>query len=584
MSTDETFLVLGGGGMIGAQVVHEIAGELKPRWIIIHSKNQKEVRELVQSVKREFPYVQFISSWGDIFLRSEWNTQDRQRQMSRAQLLESAGRRREMYDDVFHDFDEAYERSELARLIRKHKPAVVVDCINTATGISYQDIYTSSEVVTRRFDGLNARLQSEEITDSTRLLEALRPLGVAVESLLISQSIPQLIRHVLFLHRAMSEAETRLYLKIGTTGTGGMGLNIPYTHSEDKPSPTLMTKTAIAFAQTGLMFLMARTPGGPVVKEIKPGAMVGYANVTRRSICERGKQGKPIYLFDGRAEPLGATLTLRQPEGDYERFDKLRMAVIDTGENGLFTKGEFEAITHLWQMEYITPEEIAKQVVLEVRGSNTGYDVIAAIDSSVMNPTYRAGYLRQFALEEITRLEALQPPGDAAPPSVALGQLGPPELGKLLWEAYLLKRGYETLSGVVEVPAEALASEVYARLKDEAEVRQTIVSVGIPILTPDGRELIRGPYIRIPEALGAGSVEIRPDDIDTWASKGWVDLRPSNFERWRQRFIRIERTRQRLKGRGSAAISREAYLPQGIEVGALVAWIFNNEELGYRIK
>lgn len=29
----------------------------------------------------------------------------------------------------------------------------------------------------------------------------------------------------------MSESGTRLYLKVGTTGTGGMGLNIPYTHS-----------------------------------------------------------------------------------------------------------------------------------------------------------------------------------------------------------------------------------------------------------------------------------------------------------------------------------------------------------------
>ena len=26
------------------------------------------------------------------------------------------------------------------------------------------------------------------------------------------------------------------HISIGTTGTGGMGMNIPYTHSEDKPS------------------------------------------------------------------------------------------------------------------------------------------------------------------------------------------------------------------------------------------------------------------------------------------------------------------------------------------------------------
>ena len=81
-----------------------------------------------------------------------------------------------------------------------------------------------------------------------------------------AQPPPLIFRqHVILLKQAMEECGTRLYLKIGTTGTGGMGLNIPYTHGEDKPSAALMSKTAIAFAHTGLLFLMARTVGSPVV-------------------------------------------------------------------------------------------------------------------------------------------------------------------------------------------------------------------------------------------------------------------------------------------------------------------------------
>src|SRR4051812_40647634 len=38
MSDKDTYLVLGGGGMIGAQVVHEIASQLKPRWIVLCSR------------------------------------------------------------------------------------------------------------------------------------------------------------------------------------------------------------------------------------------------------------------------------------------------------------------------------------------------------------------------------------------------------------------------------------------------------------------------------------------------------------------------------------------------------------------
>ncbi len=581
MNTGETFLILGGGGMIGSQLVHEIASQLKPRWIIICSRNQKEVRETIENYKRQFPYVGFIGFWGDVFLRTEWNTQDRQRQVTRAQLMESANHRANLYDDVFHDFESAYAHSQLVQLILEHKPDVVVDSINTATGISYQDIYKSSEIAKNRFDALKVKLKE---TNADELATQVNLAGQALETLLINQSIPQLIRHTLLIHRAMSEAGTRLYLKIGTTGTGGMGLNIPYTHSEDKPSATLMTKTAIAFAHTGLMFLMARTPGGPIVKELKPGAMVGYANITCRTIREHGKSGKPIYLFASRDETLKESLVLRQPEGDYERLDRMKMVVIDTGENGLFTKGEFEAITHLWQMEYITPEEIAKQAVLEIKGSNTGYDVIAAIDSAIMNPTYRAGYIRHYALSEMTHLENLQLSRDAKSPSVALGQLGPPELGKLLWEAYLLRLRYETLNDVIKETAKDLSSEIYALLQSRTDLRNTINSVGLPILIPDGTALIRGPFIRIPEAPGMNSIPLSLEDIDKWANKGWIDLRFKNLERWRQRFLNMQRESQRLRGQGSSAIIGEAYLYNDIQIGSIVAWIFNNENVGYRIK
>jgi hypothetical protein len=355
-----------------------------------------------------------------------------------------------------------------------------------------------------------------------------------------------------------------------------MGLNIPYTHSEDKPSAKLMTKTAIAFAHTGLMFLMARTPGGPVVKEVKPGAMIGYDDITCRTIRERGK---PVCVFTSRSEPLGDSLTLHQAEEGYERRGPLEMVVVDTGENGLFTKGEFEAITHMRQMEFITPEEIARQIVLEIKGSNTGYDVIAAIDSAVMNPTYRAGYLRYFALEEISRLER-----ETQSHSVALGQLGPPELGKLLWESHLLKLKFGALSTVLEQPAGALASEIFDLVQSDAKLRETITAVGLPILTPDGRTLIRGPFIRIPEIPGTNSVPLTPQQLEQWAAKGWVDLRPQNFERWQKRFRRMRREAQRLRGRGSAAITREAYLSDEISIGAVVGWIFNNEDDAYRIK
>lgn len=574
----ETFLILGGGGMIGAQVVHEIARQLQPRSVIICSRELSEVKETIDHCCREFPSVEFVGFGGDIFGRVEWNVGPEESRPTRSQLMSSIESRAAMYDDVFHDFESAYQHSQLAQLILEHKPNVVIDSINTATAISYQDVYTASEIAKASFDALRQSIDNG--ADSAQQSEIARR---DFEALLISQSIPQLIRHVLIIQRAMTEAGTRLYLKIGTTGTGGMGLNIPYTHSEDKPSARLMTKTALAFAHTGLMFLMARTPDGPVVKELKPAAMVGYNDITRRVICERAKHGAPLHLFASRREELGQALSLRDENNGYERLHPMQMVVVDTGENGLFTKCEFETITHIGQMEFITPEEIAQHTVLEIRGSNTGHDVIAAVDGSVMAPTYRAGNLRHLALEKADALEQ-QFSNNGDSPSVALGWLGPPEIGKLLWEAHLLRTQFGTLKEVLEQPADKLAGAINSLLESDANLRNTINSVGLPILTPDGKALIRGPYIRIPEVPGVTNVPLTRENIDKWATKGWVDLRPQNFEHWRERFRAMWQPASDFDERGSAAVRREGYPYEDIRVGAVVAWIFNNENLGYRIK
>jgi len=46
----------------------------------------------------------------------------------------------------------------------------------------------------------------------------------------------------------------------------------------------------------------------------------------------------------------------------------------------------------------------------------------------------------------------------------------------------------------------------------------------------------------------------------------------------------MKRTRESLRGRGSAAVTREAYLYDEIHIGEVVGWVFNNEMGGYRIK
>jgi hypothetical protein len=566
---DRTILILGGAGLVGTQIAHQVARDLHPEKIIVASLHQKEVRDVTRELKKEFPAVSFGELSGNLFVRTELAREDRD------EMIASSGRRRLLYNDLFGAMDDAYESSMLVQALREHRPDVIIDCVNTASGIGYQDVYTNSIEVRKVIDFLE---NSFDTRDFKAIWDDRKQIERTIEMLLVSQSIPQLIRHTQLLYRGMVEVGTRVYVKVGTTGTGGMGLNIPYTHGEDRPSARLMSKTAVAFAHTGLMFLMARTPDGPIVKEIKPAAMIGYKKVTYQSLRNR-RDNSPVAIYAPRTQHLDGEIELSLPKESFKKQGELEMVGVDTGENGFFARGEFEAVTAMNQMEFVTPEEIARSVVLEIKGSNTGVDVIAAIDGAIMTPSYRAGYLRGSAIEALRRLER-----ETNSDSVATGELGPPKLTKLLYEAHLLKIKYKTLQSVSDHKPEQIAEELWQYLHRNRKLRDTIVSIGIPILSPDGTRLMRGPRINVPEYAGQSKLPLTESNIDHWAERGWLDLRAKNIGHWQSRFQLMLRSAQTIHRQGSAAITMEAYRSEEIRIGEVVGWIFNNEEEGYRIK
>jgi hypothetical protein len=594
---DSTVLILGGAGLVGRQCAKSIGRTLAPSRIVIAALFRKETRETVTELRQQLPHVEVQGYYGNLFVRGEPTPIDRRApEPSPREFADIPENRRAIFEDLYEDFEAAYRDSFLVRLVKTVKPDAVVDTVNTATGISYQDIFSSSFVVSR---GLR------EARSGTQPLSP--ELETDVENHLISASVPQLILHIRLLQRALSEIGTRIYVKVGTTGTGGMGLNIPYTHGEDKPSPTLMSKTATAFAHTGLLFLMARTPNCPIIKEIKPAAMIGYRRIgfqlvkgpQYRPSKDRSRvrlvSGEAYHLYEARKQTLGDTL---DNEPTFDGFStvndgdgkptKLTLPCVNTGENGIFTRGEFEAITALGQMEFVTPEEIADLVTLELQGSNTGRDVISAIDSSILSPSYKGGLIRSVAVEELEKLER-----ERGVPSVAIGQLGPPQLAKYLYEAHFLRELYGTVEGVLgdEDGKPRRGGDVSAALERsvlKSTLRHTITSVGIPILLADGETVLRGPVIKIPPYnKKAHVVPLGPERIDQFEKKGWVDLRPSHATWWLEQFRSMRRSVYRRGAKWSSErLDSRSYLSDEIRIGEVVAWIFNNQidPPGHRIK
>ncbi len=579
MLNGKTILIIGGYGMVGRAICRELIHH-HPDTLIITSLLESEAKEAVASLQKEFPDTEtkLLPHWGNIFVRASL------KDTPRAEVLSNPELRSQLYRDVLDSFTpELLETSFLAQLVMGKTaeypgivPDIIIDAVNTATALAYQDIYHSAAEVHDLYEKAEMVWEENE--------------RAVVERLLISLYTPQLVRHVQVLNEAMHRAGTQAYLKIGTSGTGGMGLNIPYTHGEEKPSRVLLSKAAMAGAHTSLLFLMARTPGGPAVKEIKPTAAITWKNIGYGAIKKRGRA---IALHDcppdaGIKLKHGIRFNLNERPVAPADDGVLESVFIDTGENGLFSLNEYTAITSLGQMEAVTPEDIAFNVIAELRGLNTGKDVIAALDGAVLGPSYRAGVLRHRAIAYAKHLA-----DEHNVPSVAFEILGPPKMSKLLFEAYLLKRLYRTMEAAAQVNIDQLMQDVEMLVRENADIRRQAVSIGIPILMPDGETLLAVNRGKGEHRWERTTWDVSPETIDHWAATEWIDLRQKNMEHWQARFAAILDEITALPdplenassqyGRAMTDPATWALDPE-INLGEVAGWIFSNEENGTRMK
>ncbi len=548
---DRTIVILGGTGLVGMAVARRLL-ELGPARIVLSGLARAEAEQAVAELAGEgLPDgTELATEWGDLF------TQEEGRERPRAELLADPSARARLLDDLYGELTgDVVERSTLGALLLRWRPHLIVDCVNTATAFAYQNVFDSA-----------GRLRAEAAAGGVGL--------ESVERHLATLYLPQLIRHVQIAIEAMRRAGTEMYLKVGTAGTGGMGLNIPFTHSEERPSRMLLAKAGVAGAHTLLLYLMARTPGAPAVKEVKPTAAISWKRIAFGEVLRRGR---PIACWDA-LEPLplegafapGAAERAAAPTGS-----NLRGVFVDSGENGLFSLGEFETLTALGLMEFITPEEIADTIVREVRGAPTGRDVVGALDGATSGPTYRAGVLRQVALDEMEALER-----EHGVDAVAYEMLGPPRLSKLLFEAAILARLYGDLPAVAALDPEEAGRRAASLVEEDADLRVRMLTIGLPVLLPDGQRVLRGPEVKVAPEPGRPAADARLID------NGWVDLRPSNWERWRGRAAAMLREAREQPGpdQGSRSDVARGARWRRLRPGSLVAWIFRTEDRGERVK
>jgi hypothetical protein len=186
-------------------------------------------------------------------------------------------------------------------------------------------------------------------------------------------------------------------------------------------------------------------------------------------------------------------------------------------------------------------------------------------------------------------------------PSIALGRLGPPLLSKILFEAHILELQFGGAGGLVEL-AECnpvkLARELSAKVQKAAKRdpasdfgNRTLSSlsyiaptIGVPVLL-EGNLMLRGPNITLPEPVGHDSkfTFATQETLDGYAQSGWVDLRASNLQVWKERarHILAEPT---VSARDTTALTGLHYDSGSREINAaaLASWIIAGEVHGQR--
>jgi len=162
---------------------------------------------------------------------------------------------------------------------------------------------------------------------------------------------------------------------------------------------------------------------------------------------------------------------------------------------------------------------------------------------------------------------------------VGFEMLGPPRLTKLLFEGELLRRLCgDDLGRVPGADPAELAAGAEALLRGDADLRTRLLSANLAVLLPDGERVLRGRKVAVEPAEGAS--------LDDTAWAGWVDLRATNWEAWRERAAAIlSRIESEPGPEGGSRWDVEPWhRGRAIRPGALAAWILRHEDEGERIK
>ncbi len=263
----------------------------------------------------------------------------------------------------------------LAEIVDKITPNVIVNCLNIAT--------------------IFFRKSHDNLTDITKFHVGLYPV--------------------------LKKLKEVHYIQVGTTGSGGMGMNVPFSHGEKLSNLPLFYKASYAGICTILLTLLSRSFGdnNHKVSEIKPGLAIFQDSFTKKSL------------------------------------DGVKVVTSDGGENGDYTYNELAILTAF--MGFTTAEKIAEKVFSVIEEEemeekhSSSYDVIKALNQTIVSQDEEDLEIRDSLLEKMEKASSVDS-------IIATGNLGPPSLTRdLILGSIILKDNCQNESEFRKAFAESVS-------------------------------------------------------------------------------------------------------------------------------
>lgn len=545
MFKNKRILVIG-AGQIGEACAVRFAKD-EPKEIILHTLTQVEAIQAIRNIQpRISKKTKLTPSWGNILVPKELIY------TSREELLSDGKKLEQLINYYYANLSKSLlENSALYTIIEKWKPNVIVDGVNTATVVGYlDDPYSLPRSIMADLKNDNNETDWQH----------------QCKKILSSTIIPSLIRFTQVIQKSLTDFKIDTYVKVSTTGLGGMGINLMYTHgdlNEPGMSSGILGKVSAAGIFHQLMWSLSHTPGVNI-RIVVPSALVGWQAVNFGKFRSHGKN--PVVVDNLKIKKIEYGKSL-QPDSDTKITKKLlEIPYVDSGENCAYSLYEMHAITALGQMESITKEEVAEAVYESAKGS-TKHDLLTAMDYAALPSTYAGAFQRKVILSRLKNIEI-----ENKTPGIATNNLGP-TVSKHLFELYILldltKNNIDTILKLDPTKFSVLAKKHI--LKND-KLRSQILSLGLPILFSK-TEFLRGNHIFVPDC--SISNLITATALEKWADSGWVDLRPSRFSYW-QKLIKTANNYSHLSSKKEdVSIDRDYKALESGNIGEILGLLYS---------